>query len=136
MGKASTLELPDGILCDLLSLPDLVLAKKTQRDKDWPMIRRLMEAHYFGNRDAANPDQVRFWLREMRTPSLLIDIARNSPSAARETLPDRPLLAHALEGNDDALEAALRNEEEVERLRDRDYWLPLKHELERLRRSR
>ncbi len=29
---------------DLLSLPDLVRAKKTQRDKDWPMIRRLVEA--------------------------------------------------------------------------------------------
>ena len=28
---------------DLLSLRDLVKAKKTQRDKDWPMIRRLME---------------------------------------------------------------------------------------------
>ena len=32
---------------DLLSLPDLVQAKKTQRDKDWPMLRRLVEAHYF-----------------------------------------------------------------------------------------
>src|SRR5215210_5230743 len=34
---------------ELLSLPDLVQAKKTQREKDWPMIRRLMEAHYFEN---------------------------------------------------------------------------------------
>jgi len=33
-----------------LSLPDLVQAKKTQRDKDWPMIRRLVEAHYFQSR--------------------------------------------------------------------------------------
>ncbi len=29
---------------DVLSLPDLVQAKKTQRDKDWPMIARLLEA--------------------------------------------------------------------------------------------
>jgi len=84
----------------------------------------------------ANPDQVRFWLREMRTPSLLIDNVRNWPAAARETLPIRPLLAHALEGDEAALEAALKNEEETERLRDRDYWLPLKRELERLRMSR
>ena len=27
---------------DLLSLADLVQAKKTQRDKDWPMIARLL----------------------------------------------------------------------------------------------
>ena len=134
--RRSTVELPDGILCDLLSLPDLVLAKKTQRDKDWPMIRRLVEAHYFGNRDAPNSDQVRFWLREMRTPSLLIDIVRDWPAAAREMLPVRALLVYAIEGKDDALEAALKNEEEAERLRDRDYWLPLKHELERLRMGR
>ena len=38
--RRTTIELPDGTKCDLLSLPDLVQAKKTQRDKDWPMIRR------------------------------------------------------------------------------------------------
>ena len=47
--RRTTIELPDGTRCDLLSLPDLVQAKKTQCDKDWPMIRRLVEAHYFQN---------------------------------------------------------------------------------------
>ena len=32
--RRTTLELPDGTRCDLLALPDLVQAKKTQRDKD------------------------------------------------------------------------------------------------------
>ena len=41
--KRTTITFPDGMKCDLLSLPDLVQAKKTQRDKDWPMIRRLVE---------------------------------------------------------------------------------------------
>jgi hypothetical protein len=45
--RRTTLEMDDGFLWDLLSLPDLVQAKKTQRDKDWPMIRRLVEANYF-----------------------------------------------------------------------------------------
>jgi hypothetical protein len=40
-------EFEDGELIDLLALGDLVNAKKTQRDKDWPMIRRLMERSYF-----------------------------------------------------------------------------------------
>ncbi len=57
--------------CDLLSLPDLVQAKKTQRDKDWPMIRRLVEAHYFEHHANPKPAQVRFWMRELRTPDLL-----------------------------------------------------------------
>ena len=37
----------EGEEIDLLSAPDLILAKKTQRDKDWPMIRRLVEQNYF-----------------------------------------------------------------------------------------
>ena len=45
-----TVETPSGITLELLSLPDLVTAKKTQRDKDWPMIRRLIEANYVQHR--------------------------------------------------------------------------------------
>jgi hypothetical protein len=40
--RRTTLEI-DGSSIDLMSLPDLVQAKKTQRDKDWPMLRRLIE---------------------------------------------------------------------------------------------
>ncbi len=36
-----TLEDADGTIYQLLGIEDLVKAKKTQRDKDWPMIRRL-----------------------------------------------------------------------------------------------
>ena len=40
--RRTTVALPDGTECDLLSLPDLVQAKReTQGDKDWPMLRRL-----------------------------------------------------------------------------------------------
>jgi hypothetical protein len=39
-----------------MGLPDLVQAKKTQRDKDWPMIRWLVEVNYFGNREAPTKD--------------------------------------------------------------------------------
>ena len=49
----------------ILSLSDLVQAKKTQRDKDWPMIRRLVDASYASARDAAVSDeQIDFWLAE------------------------------------------------------------------------
>ncbi len=134
--RRTTFEMPDGTLCDLLALPDLVLAKKTQRDKDWPMIRRLVEAHHFNHRDDPNPEQIQFWLQELRTPSLLIPTARIWPGEAEKTSLSRPLLIHAITGKEDDLTAALIEEENAERLRDRDYWLPLKQELERLRMNR
>jgi hypothetical protein len=37
----------------------LVKAKKTQRDKDWPMIRRLVDAHYEEFREEPTDDRVR-----------------------------------------------------------------------------
>lgn len=134
--RRTTIELPDGTRCDLLSLPDLVQAKKTQRDKDWPMLRRLMEAHYFQNRKAPSSAQVKFWLRELRTPELLREVARADVALCRRLIPSRPLLADAIAGNTDSLERALKDEETAERERDKEYWLPLHQELEKLRHAR
>jgi hypothetical protein len=134
--RRTTIELPDGTKCDLLSLPDLVQAKKTQRDKDWPMIRRLVEAHYFQNRTNPTPAQIRFWLQELRTPELLLELVRRHAAVCRRLVRQRPLLASAQSGAAEALEQALVAEETAERQRDREYWLPLRRELEKLRHAR
>jgi len=134
--RRTTLQTPDGTICDLMSLPDLVIAKKTQRDKDWPMIRRLVEAHYFENETAPNSDQIDFWFRELRTPGLLIDSARAWPEAATPASQTRPLVAFAISGDEASLTTAIDEEEQKERLKDKDYWLPLKRELEKMRLSR
>ncbi len=134
--RRTTIELPDGTLCDLLSLPDLVQAKKTQRDKDWVMLRRLLEAHFFQNRKTPTADKVRFWLHELRTPELLIEVAQAHPRLSSRLAPTRPLLALVARGQEVALAQALREEEEQERERDRQYWLPLRSELEILRRAK
>ena len=68
---APSLPTPTHVTYELLSLPDLVQAKKTQRSKDWPMLQRLVEAHYLRHRAAPTPEQQQFWLRELRTPELL-----------------------------------------------------------------
>jgi len=133
--RRTTIELPDGTFCDLLSLPDLVQAKKTQRDKDWPMIRRLVEANYFQNRKSPNPAQVEFWLIELRSPELLIEVARIHVKLCKRLASTRPLLAHASTGDVIELERALVAEEAVEREQDKIYWLPLRRELEKLRHS-
>ena len=134
--RRTTVELPDESLCDLLSLPDLVQAKKTQRDKDWVMLRRLLEAHFFQNRKKPTAEKVRFWLRELRTPELLIEVAQAHPRLCSRLEAARPLLALVTVGQEVALAQTLKEEEQQERERDRQYWLPLKSELETLRHLR
>jgi hypothetical protein len=119
--RRTTLEI-QGEAYDLLSLPDLVQTKKTQREKDWPMIARLVEANYFANRDEPSPAQVDFWLRELRTPELLIEAACRFPARLAAAFPDRDLLIHAQAGEPAALAGALRDEAEREKAADRAYW--------------
>lgn len=134
--RRTSLELPNGQVANLMALPDLVLAKKTQRDKDWPMIRRLVEAHYFEHHAKPSAVQVRFWFLELRTPELLLNLARSHGTRARSLASRRGLLRHAVSGSADALRTGLRAEEDAERELDRRYWEPLRRELEKLRRER
>lgn len=118
---------------EVLSLPDLVRAKKTQCDKDWPMVSRLVEANYFANRDQPTPEQVHFWLTELRHPDLLLEVATRFPQERALAASQRPLLT--LDKHDE-LARALKDEESRERELDRQYWLPLRQKLEALRHSR
>jgi len=132
--RRTTLEI-DGSTIELMGLPDLVRAKKTQRDKDWPMIRRLVEVNYFANRETPTKDQIRFWFLELRTPQLLIELA-GQHRISGQLFQQRPLLK-ALKLEDESLLAKLLiEEEEKERQADRHYWIPLKKELETLRHAR
>jgi len=134
--RRTTVTTEDGTTFDLFSLPDLVRVKKTQRDKDWPMLRRLVEAHYVENAQDPNPEQIAFWLREARSPALLTQLAEQYPDALDKEITKRPLLALARDDRTDDLDAALQEEERLERKADRAYWLPLKKELEQLRHGR
>jgi len=131
--RRTTITDADGTGYELLSVPDLVQAKKTQPSKDWPMLSRLLEAHYLQHRGAATSERQEFWLRELRTPEMLIEAVQAWPDRARQVLVQRPLLRLALPGKLPDLEAALGAEEQAEREIDRQYWAPLKAELEKLR---
>jgi hypothetical protein len=121
---------------ELMSLPDLVQAKKTQRDKDWPMLRRLVEVNYFANREKPTREQIRFWFLELRTPELLVELAVSQGRTPAQLIRRRPLLKNVGTANESLLTKTLRAEEEREREADREYWRPLKKELEKLRHSR
>jgi len=120
---------------EVLSLPDLAQSKKTQRDQDWPMLRRLVEVSYLTFRGEATDARVELWLLELRTPALLIEAAARHSGRARELAARRPLLADALAGREDEVTGGLAREEAAERAADRAYWAPLRAELEALRRQ-
>jgi len=126
----------EGEEIDLLSAADLIRAKKTQRDKDWPMIRRLVEQNYFERAAEEAAHQVEFWLEELRTPELLAQVAADHAGLALAVAARRPAVRAALENDLAAVTLALEAEERVERRQDREYWEPLRRELEELRRTR
>jgi hypothetical protein len=130
--RRTTLRIDDQTEVELLGLPELVRAKKTQRDKDWPQIRRLVEADYAVNEASPKQDQLHFWLLEARTPSLLREIAKRFPQIKSDLIHERSLLGLLPECPDAVVEAALAAEERRIREVDRAYWQPLKKELESL----
>ena len=130
-GRRTTISIDETRQFDLMSIPDLVKAKKTQRDKDWPMVRRLVEVNYFENREHPTAQQIRFWFLELRTPELLIELSSRHGHTPPSLIRKRSLLKLIRPGNETILAEALHAEERSEREADREYWLPLRAELDR-----
>ncbi len=133
--RRTTLIGDDGSEVNLLAVPDLVEAKKTQREKDWPVISALVEEHYHSLGQDANPERIDFWLRESRTPERLTELAHRFPHETARLITLRPLLALARDGDLPSLRAALDAEVRAEQEKDRQYWEPLKREMEIFRRE-
>jgi hypothetical protein len=124
---------------DIMGLEDLVVAKKTRSDKDWPMVRRLVDVHYSEFANSPTVTRVNFWLRELRTPEALIDCVRRAPAQAATIAATRHATARAIEvartgGSLSAVRIALVDEEVRERADDEAYWRPLLREQEVMRR--
>jgi hypothetical protein len=133
--RRTTITEENGEAFDLLSVEDLVKAKKTQREKDWPMIDALVEGHYRALGGEPTPERVAFWLAESRTPERLIGLAQRFPTEAGAQSSRRPLLRLALLGESEPLREALDAEVRAEQAKDRIYWAPLRAELEAFRRE-
>ena len=134
--RRQEIELPGIGKVRVIGLADLVKTKKTQKDKDWPMIRRLIEADIYKSPDDPPEDKIFFWLTECRTPELLVFLASKYPKIASLISTNRPLLYSAIQGNLEEVRALLRDEEEREREADRYYWKPLRKEIEKWRSRR
>lgn len=134
--RRQEIELPGTGKIAVIGLYDLVQTKKTQRDKDWPMIRRLIEADIHNSPDSPQEERICFWFAECRTPELLTILAASYPEIAIRMSAQRPLLKAALQGDQDEVQRLLREEEDREREADRRYWKPLRDELETWRREK
>ena len=129
-------QVPPGGRVATLAVADLVAAKKTQRDKDWPMIARLVEADFIRAGKRPPPRQIEFWLMEARTSDLLLRLVRRFRGAAARIAPRRRAVAAALRSDLRSIDRALEREQRREREADRAYWKPLRDELQRWRRTR
>jgi hypothetical protein len=133
--RRTTIRGENGETFELLSIEDLVQAKKTQREKDWPVIDALVEGHYRALGREPTPERVAFWLAESRTPERLMGLAQRFPNEARAQTSRRPLLRLASAGDSEVLREALDAEARAEQAKDRAYWAPLKAEFEAFRRA-
>lgn len=134
--RRTTIEVGAGATIEVMSLPDLVRAKKTQRDKDWGMLRRLVEASYVSGRAAPNPSQLRFWFAELRTAQFLVELCAQEPQLAADHAEQRPAVSAACRGDVVEVETEIAAEERAERELDRRYWAALRSELEQIRKGR
>jgi hypothetical protein len=125
--------LKNGAAINVICLQDLVASKKTQRDKDWLMVKRLVENDIISHKGVPTDARLGWWLRECRDARLLIELAKKYPKEARDGAVARPLLSLAVSADERNLETSLKEEETLERQRDVDYWTPLKKELESIR---
>ncbi len=122
--RRTTIE-SDGVEIDMLSIEDLIRAKKTQQDKDWPMVRRLVERTWI-----AGQGSPQFWLTKLRSADLLLDAVTRYRDDALVIAARRPALAAALLGEIAEIARCLEEEERRERQLDREYWKPLRAEME------
>ncbi len=131
--RKNTVLLQSGSTIDVIGLADLVQCKKTQRDKDWLMLKRLVDNDILMNKSSPSVRRIKWWFQETRGANLLIELAKKYPKIAEACLPERPLLSSAIIGNLQKLNSQLRDEEMQERRKDIEYWAPLRKELEQLR---
>jgi len=127
-----TVKLPTGKTIQVIGLEDLVQSKKTQRDKDWLMLNRLVENDMLLTRQP-EAKKVEWWLLECRNADNLIKLGNENKELTKRCIEKRPLLKTALLRNVKKLQDQLNKEELSERERDERYWRPLKKELEILR---
>ncbi len=131
--RRKTISIKRDTIIDVIGLTDLVRSKKTQRDKDWLMLKRLVENDIFLNKKNPSAGRIKWWFLESRNPDSLVRLNEKHPEILKKSISSRSLLSLVVDQNLKQLDYELRDEEMIERQKDSEYWAPLKKELEMLR---
>lgn len=131
--RKRTISVNEGDVIHILGLRDLVQSKKTQRDKDWLMLKRLVENDIVLHRKDPSVDRIKWWFLESRDAASLNRLGGEYLKILKECIAIRPLLKTIIEKDINKLEMALHEEEIREREKDKEYWAPLRKELETMR---
>ena len=131
--RRKKLSLKKGVILNIISLQDLVRSKKTQRDKDWLMLKRLVDNDIILKEYKASPGRIKWWFSECRNADILVELTKRYGTIAKESVKNRPLISSAIRSDKRVLLIKLNREEAEERKKDIAYWLPLRKELETLR---
>lgn len=129
--RRTTIEVDDHKI-EMLALPDLIKAKRTQREKDWLMTNRLIESHHTRYELHPTQENIDFWVGESFDLELLELVCNKYGKTVSS---DRKVVAALLAGNKEDAIMALAEEKRSIMHADTDYWRPLKEELEQLRRN-
>jgi len=130
--RKKTFKLPGNKRVEIIGLEDLVQSKKTQRDKDWLMLDRLITNDILITKSPTT-QKIRWWLSQCRDAGQLIELAARYKKLAVEVAVERPLVKAALKKDNRTLQQLIQKEETIEREKDKKYWQPLRKELELLR---
>ena len=131
--RRNTVSIRNGDVIYVLGLKDLVQSKETQCDKDWLMLKRLVENDVSLHKNSPSFEQIKWWLLESRNAETLINLTQKYPEIAKECIGNRSILQEAVGQNAKQLKLRLDEEEGNERQKDIEYWQPLKKEMEALR---
>lgn len=131
--RRQTISLEDIGTIDIIGLKDLVQSKKTQRDKDWFMLKRLVLNDIIARKYKAPKEDIQWWFQECRDAEFLIELAKKYPEILQENIMNRSFLKSAVSADIKKLNKGLWDEEQLEREKDKAYWRPLRKELEDLR---
>lgn len=134
--RKKTIRLKNGGIIDVIGLEDLVQSKKTQRDKDWFMLKQLVENDIIINKNNPPEEKIKWWLLESRSADSLIGLSEKYSASVKECIKKRPLLKWAIIASAPKLNSGLYVEELMERQKDIEYWRPLRKELEFLRQKK
>ncbi|MBW1855093.1 MAG: nucleotidyl transferase AbiEii/AbiGii toxin family protein [Deltaproteobacteria bacterium] len=122
----------------VIDIKRLIATKKTERDKDYTVIKDLVDLLFEEVRSNRSQRKkfLTWLLQELRTPKYLKTITREweyGKQYALKTGREAAILACSKNATEEEIQAALDKEKEILRKADKQYWKPIRNEIKIMR---